>query len=69
MTDFQFNENGNMPLERKAFRRYGIDTEPKGMVGWLIQKGIVRDENIGQIILIGVAIFFFTMSALVFFII
>jgi hypothetical protein len=50
-------------------RRLSPDIIPeKGMLGFLMKKGIAKSENTGNIILIGVAIFFFAMSALAFYI-
>jgi len=69
MSDFQFEEKGNLDTSNRRFQRFE-QTSPseKGMIGWLIRKGIVSNENIATYVLIGVAVFFFAMSAVVFFV-
>ena len=62
----EFNEQSGL---NQPFRRISDpNTTEKGMIGWLIKKGIAKDENIGKFILLGVAIFFFAMSILSFYI-
>ena len=63
----EFNEQSGLNQNSQPFRRLSnSDATEKGMIGWLIKKGIAKDENIGKFILLGVAIFFFAMSALMF---
>jgi len=47
-----------------------VDNSPteKGMLGFLLKKGIVKSESVGNYVLIGVAVFFILMSVLAFYI-
>ena len=68
MSDIQFEEKDNLNAYRGNFQRFRADLpSEKGMVGWLIKKGLVKNEDIATYVLIGVAVFFFAMSALVYF--
>ena len=63
MTNIEFNDQQN------TFRRQSLESSSeKGMMGWLMRRGLASSENAAQIILIAVAVFFFVMSALVFYI-
>jgi hypothetical protein len=67
MSDFQIEERGNLDASNKQFQRFEPDApSKKGMLGFLMRKGIVKSENAGNYVLIGVALFFFAMSALMF---
>ncbi|MEI6480608.1 MAG: hypothetical protein WCO12_03770 [bacterium] len=63
MSGIEFNDQQN------TFRRQSLESSSeRGMMGWLMKKGLASSENAAQIILIAVAVFFFVMSALVFYI-
>lgn len=67
MSDFQIEERGNLDASNKQFQRFRPDSpSEKGMIGFLMKRGIVKSENVGNYVLIGVAIFFFAMSGLMF---
>jgi len=60
----------NMQFEDQNFQpRYqNVPQSQKGMVGWLIKKGIVKDQAIANYILLGVAVLFVILTITVFFI-
>ena len=64
MTDFQVEEKNNYGISNRRLEHESASE--KGMLGFLIKKGIAKSENVGNIILIGVAVFFFIMSYLAF---
>jgi hypothetical protein len=67
MSDFQFEDRGNLDASNKQFQRFQIASpSERGMLGFLIKKGIVKSEDMGNYVLIGVAIFFFILSFLAF---
>ncbi len=66
MSDFEVIDKNNLNSQR--IRLPQESSSGKGMLGFLINKGIVKSENVGNYVLIGVAIFFFTMSVLAFYI-
>ncbi len=67
MSGIEFNDQTNLDRNSSQLRRVAnTDPSQNGMIGWLVKKGIAKDENIGQFILIGIIIFFFAMSALMF---
>ena len=67
MSDIEFNDQTNLDRNSSRLGRIAnTDQSQKGMVGWLVKKGLAKDENIGQFILIGIIIFFLAMSALMF---
>lgn len=64
----EFNEQSGLGQGGNFRRIQNENTSQKGMIGWLVKKGIAKDENIGKFILLGVAIFFFAMSILSFYV-
>lgn len=66
MSEFQIEDRGNMGSSNARLPQQSASE--KGMLGFLMQKGIVKSENVGNLVLIGVAVFFFAMSVLVFYV-
>jgi hypothetical protein len=66
MSDFEVIEKNNLGLSNQRLQH--DSTSQKGMLGFLMRKGIVKSEDVGNYVLIGVAIFFFAMSILAFYI-
>jgi hypothetical protein len=64
MSDFEVIEKDNLSSLKTRLPQESVSE--KGMIGFLMRKGIVKSENIGTYVLIGVAIFFFAMSFLAF---
>jgi hypothetical protein len=64
MSDFEVIEKNNLGSSNRRLMQESVSE--KGMLGFLIKKGLAKNENIGNIILICVAIFFFLMSYLAF---
>ena len=59
MAGIQFDEEYTNPnFDRR-------ENAEKGMVPWLIKMGIVKDEKMAQLILIGLAILFFVLSFII----
>ena len=65
MSDFEVIEKNNFGNQRRLSQD---SSSEKGMLGFLLKKGIVKSEDGGNYVLIGVAIFFFAMSVLAFYI-
>lgn len=65
MADFEIEAKDNLGRSNRRLEQESF--AEKGMLGFLIKKGIVKSENMGNYVLIGVAVFFFVMSALVYF--
>ena len=55
MPDVQFNEN-RPDLYSRPGSSYGGSPTSSGMVGWLVKKGIAKDEKTAQMMLIGVIV-------------
>lgn len=64
MSDFQVEDKNNYGIANNRLQRESASQ--KGMLGFLMKRGIVKSEDIGNYVLIGVAIFFFIMSYLAF---
>lgn len=66
MSNLQFDEGENLSGNIKSSTRYQIGrASQRGMEGFLLRKGLAKNEDLAKIILICVAIFFFAMSGLV----
>jgi hypothetical protein len=57
---------GNIEFEEPTVGANYKRKSQKGMVGLLMKFGITRSENIANIILVCISIFFFTMSFVVY---
>ncbi len=66
MPDFEVIDKGNLGNSNGRLQQEAVSG--KGMLGFLLKKGIVKSENMGNYVLIGVAIFFFLMSILAFYV-
>jgi hypothetical protein len=64
MSDFEVIDKGNLGNSNARLQQETVSG--KGMLGFLMKKGIVKSENAGNYVLIGVALFFFAMSILAF---
>jgi len=63
MSNIEF-ESDNMNFKRPGSPQGSgfVGGQNKGMVGWLVAHGIVRSENIGQMVLIAFVAFNFIAS-------
>jgi uncharacterized integral membrane protein len=59
MAGIQFDEEYTNPNFNKR------ENAKRGMVPWLIKMGIVKNEKMAQIILIGLSVLFFILSFIV----
>jgi hypothetical protein len=67
MSDIQFDETNNLSSSSRQFERFQpASPSERGMLGFLMKKGIVENEDTGNYILIGIAILFLVLSFIVF---